>query len=257
SWLRCASVGARSCGRHTRSCAGTRANETCCTATTSTASRSAATRRCPSRPTARISATSSVPCSRRSGRPSRFSREPAAAIGIWTKLCLTRAPGELYTPSYGVSADRSKGVRMRRSGSRKFLWYGSVILAVATVVIAVASAQAAPALKKNFEASVRIENATESHSVFRLTMKNDPASQQTLGSAQFALPAGFALVGTPATNVSTGFSVRYLGGNIAEFDANSSGTALKAGGVATADVAITPPSACLRNDWRNSAFAQA
>jgi hypothetical protein len=139
---------------------------------------------------------------------------------------------------------------MRSLNGRSYAWSG-VAAVLAVVVVAVASAQAAPALKKNFEASVRVQSAADLDT-FLLRLKNDPGSQQTLGSAQFALPTGFTIASGP-TSLTSGFTVTAVGTNIVQFGATSSATALKPGGVAEATVTVTKSTLCLQNDGSSSA----
>jgi hypothetical protein len=126
-----------------------------------------------------------------------------------------------------------------------------VVALTAALVVIVASAQAAPALKKNFEASVRVNDASLPN-VFRLTLKNDSASQQTLGSAQFTLPAGFTINGSP-TSLTAGFNVTAVGTTIVQFGAVSSGTALRAGGIAEALVTVVKSTLSVQNDPSSTA----
>jgi hypothetical protein len=77
---------------------------------------------------------------------------------------------------------------------------------------------------------------------FTLTLTNDPRAQQSLGSANFTPPAGFT-VGTASNVTNSGFNVTVVG-NVVQFRATSSQTALGKGGTVSADVTTTVPAQC-------------
>src|SRR5690349_24612502 len=96
---------------------------------------------------------------------------------------------------------------MRRSGSRKYLWYGGTLALLAIVVIGVvASAQAATSTKL-YDATVHLAkpqtaSGCGTHTCFTVILMNDGASQQTLGSANFTPPG--ALTANSAGGVPVG-----------------------------------------------------
>lgn len=128
---------------------------------------------------------------------------------------------------------------MKRFGSRHATSYAALLLALAVVaVVVVASAQAAP-LKKKFDAYVVATDSTSTS--FKVTLVNDPSSQQTLGSADFSAP-GLSIrpiTSTPVSSsgnhnwtVCTGSGASTCGdgqNNVVEFRANSSGDGLLPG----------------------------
>jgi hypothetical protein len=124
---------------------------------------------------------------------------------------------------------------------------------VLAAVIAVASSQAAGNTKP-YTANVRIESASDP-STFRLTLANDPKATQSLGSANFTLPANFtAANGTAAiSNITPAgtFNVTVANNNVVQFRATSSSTALGKGASVYADVTVTIPSAaqCTTAAW--------
>jgi len=132
---------------------------------------------------------------------------------------------------------------------RRFLRFASAGLVVLGV-IAAASAQAAGNTKP-YVANVRLENASDPNT-FRLTLTNDPKASQSLGSANFTLPANFtAPDGTGAvSNVGAGFNVTVVN-NVVQFRATSSSTALGKSGTVSADVTVTIPGAaqCTTAAW--------
>jgi hypothetical protein len=105
-------------------------------------------------------------------------------------------------------------------------------------VIAAASAQAAS--NKPYTANVRVENASDLNT-FRLALTNDPRASQSLGSANFTLPANFT-AGAVSNISSTGFNVT-VANNVVQFRAKSSSTALAKGATVSADVTVTKPAA--------------
>ena len=129
---------------------------------------------------------------------------------------------------------------------RRFLRLAFVGLCLVGVV-AVVSAQAAGNTKP-YTANVRVENASDPNT-FRLTLTNDPKAQQTLGSANFTLPANFTA--SSVSNISSAnFNVTIVG-NVVQFRATSSSTALAAGGMVYADVTVSIPAApnCTNAAW--------
>jgi hypothetical protein len=119
-----------------------------------------------------------------------------------------------------------------------FLRRGGVVLMLAIFAVIIGSAQAASS--KPYAANVhRTLNTPGS---FTLTLTNDPKAQQSLGSANFTAPTGLTL-GAVTSISSSGFNVT-IAGNIVEFRAKSSSTALGKGGVVSADVTATTNALC-------------
>jgi hypothetical protein len=112
-------------------------------------------------------------------------------------------------------------------------------LAVAAVAVAIAAATAQATPNKPYLANVHQKLNTPGS--FTLTLTNDPKASQTLGSANFTPPAGFVVspnVGTIGGSDAAGFNVNVVG-NVVQFRAISSGTALQAGATVSADVTVT------------------
>jgi len=128
---------------------------------------------------------------------------------------------------------------------RRFLRFATAGL-VLIGVIAAASAQAASS--KPYTANVRVENASDPNT-FRLTLTNDPRASQSLGSANFTLPANFT-AGAVSNISSNGFTVT-VSGNVVQFRATSSSTALGKGGTVFADVTVGIPTgdSCSSATW--------
>jgi hypothetical protein len=123
------------------------------------------------------------------------------------------------------------------------------VLVLAIFAATIGSAQAAPSTK-NYTANVHAVNAAVTQNTFRLTMTNDPKSNQTLGSANFTPPAGFQLASGAAANVSRlGWSVNVVG-NVVQFRSTSNPLSTTDPSV-SADVTVTSPSlpstTCLAN----------
>jgi hypothetical protein len=125
---------------------------------------------------------------------------------------------------------------------------GGGLLAVAVAVAAVAligSAQAAST--KPYTANVhQTFNTSGTPGSFTLTLTNDPKAQQGLGSANFTPPTGFT-VSTASHVTNSGFNVSVVG-NVVQFRATSSQTALGKGGTVSADV-VTSVAACSSATW--------
>jgi hypothetical protein len=119
----------------------------------------------------------------------------------------------------------------------RFASVGLVLVAV----VAAASAQAAGNTKP-YTANVRVESASDPNT-FRLTLTNDPKASQSLGSANFMLPANFT-AGAVSNISSAAFNVT-VANNVVQFRATSSSTALGKGATVSADVTVTIPGAAL------------
>jgi hypothetical protein len=129
---------------------------------------------------------------------------------------------------------------MKRFGSRKFARYGGLVLALATVVIAVASAQAAPALKKNYTISITPGLAAPgSFGSYSLTLKNSGGSQ-SLGSANITVPKGFTVAVDPSP---AGWSMSTLDPQVIWWRAGTSSNAIQPGQSSTATLNVTVASA--------------
>jgi hypothetical protein len=125
---------------------------------------------------------------------------------------------------------------MRGFGSRKVAGYAAVLLAiVGAAFLAVASAQAAPSTK-NYTVRVAVTNDTVSHQNFTVTIKNDPKSNQTLGSVNVTPPSGFDIAN--GTMGRTGWTANVVG-NVLQF--RSTSNALVAGDSMSATVDVTSP----------------
>jgi hypothetical protein len=154
---------------------------------------------------------------------------------------------------------------MKRFGSRTKTGYLALLLAlVLGAVVAVASAQAAPA-KKKFDAFVVAANTVSTS--FKITLVNDASSQQTLGSANFSAP-GLSISAIPLTSiltadasghswsVCTGSGASACGdgaNNVVELRSASSGDALKPGESVTVSVSVADPTGCTNATWVASA----
>jgi hypothetical protein len=103
----------------------------------------------------------------------------------------------------------------------------------------IGSAQAAPSTK-NYTANVHAVNAAVTQDTFRLTLTNDPKSNQTLGSANIVPPAGFQLAGGDAANITrSGWSVKVVG-NVVQFRSASNPLSAKDPSI-SADVTVMSP----------------
>lgn len=140
---------------------------------------------------------------------------------------------------------------MKRFGTRKVARYGGSagILIVAAIAIAIAAATAQATPNKPYTANVhQTLNASGS---FTLTLSNDAHASQSLGSANFTAPAGFVLgaVSNPGGTDATGFNYS-IAGNVVQFRAKSSQTALGAGQTVSIDVTVTGGIAgCASSRW--------
>ena len=146
---------------------------------------------------------------------------------------------------------------MKGFGSRKVARYGGAVLTLAAVVIAVASAQAAPALKKNYTVSIAPGLAAPGSSgQYRISLGNAASSSQTLGSANITVPAGFTVTAvSPAATTAgaPGWSVSPSspGPQVVMWRAGTSANALRAGTTTTATLSVTAASSftCPRASW--------
>ncbi|HEY1563491.1 MAG TPA: hypothetical protein VGF72_02275 [Gaiellaceae bacterium] len=115
---------------------------------------------------------------------------------------------------------------------------GGLVAAVA----AAASAQAA----SNKPYTANVHQTLNTANSFTLTLTNDPKASQSLGSANFTAPAGFAL-GAVSHVTNSGFTVS-VSGSVVQFRAKSSSQALGKSQSVSADVAVTI-SACTSATW--------
>src|SRR2546423_733545 len=135
---------------------------------------------------------------------------------------------------------------MKRFGTRKVARFGGAagVLAAAAVVGAIAAATAQATPSKPYTANVH--RALGNPGGFTLTVTNDPQASQSLGSANFTAPSGYTL-GAVTNITNAGFNVT-VAGNVVQFRAKSSATALGKGVSASADVAVTI-STCTTATW--------
>jgi hypothetical protein len=131
---------------------------------------------------------------------------------------------------------------MKRFGSLKNAAAVLVLCGLVAAAVAVASAQAA----SNKPYTANVHQTLNTPNSFTLTLTNDPKASQSLGSANFTAPAGFAL-GTVSNITNSGFTVS-VSGSIVQFRAKSSSQALGKGQSVRADVAVTI-SACTTATW--------
>jgi hypothetical protein len=128
-----------------------------------------------------------------------------------------------------------KGLAMRRVVPG---WGAAGVLTglVAAAAIAAATAQATP----NKPYGANVHQTLNTPGSFTLTLSNDAHASQSLGSANFVAPAGFVVgaVGMVGGSDASGFNVS-LAGNVVQFRAKSSQTALDAGQTVSADVTVT------------------
>jgi hypothetical protein len=133
---------------------------------------------------------------------------------------------------------------------RRFLRYGSVLLVLVFVGIAVAAAQAA-ATKKLFDANVHVTNQQDPQT-FTLTLTDDPKSQQTIGSANFTAPAGFQLVQGSVATTRGGWTATVIG-SVVQFRSTSNPlTASSTDLGVSANVTVSSPSlptTCASATW--------
>ena len=128
----------------------------------------------------------------------------------------------------------------------KFLRRGGGVFVLVAFAVVIGSAQAAPSTK-NYTANVTAINAAVTQNTFRLTLTNDPRSNQTLASANFKPPAGFTL--GFASTTRSGWSANVVQ-NVVEF--RSTSNALGKGASVFADVSVTGPTLptiCLSAGW--------
>lgn len=143
-----------------------------------------------------------------------------------------------------------------RRAARWSGWIAALLTVTAGIVVTVGPAQADTSTKV-YEATVIA--AQGSPGSFALTLTNDLASQQTLGSANFTEPTGFTL--GPVGSVSlSGWTVCVgdgqnctPGGNVVMFRANSSSAALSPGRAVSATVPVSSPSTCASATWATAA----
>ena len=188
---------------------------------------------------------SSRPGARRVGAgPSRAPVPEAPQTDYWNlhKSVLNSVAWEVEHAFHGVIAVGVKGVAMKRSGARKFAWFGGLVLALATVVIAVASAQAAPALKKNYTVSITPGLAAPgSTGSYTLTLTNSGGSQ-SLGSANIEVPSGFTDVAVISPSMP-GWSMSKSNPQEIQWRAGTSSNAIQPGGAkSTATLTVTAAS---------------
>ena len=140
---------------------------------------------------------------------------------------------------------------MKRFGMRKRAQYVGVAGVVAAVAVAVAFAAATAQATPNKPYTANVHQTLNTPGSFTLTLTNDPKASQSLGSANFTPPAGFALgavTGTGGTGGS-GFNVNVVG-NVVQFRAKSSAQALGAGKTVSADVTVSSGIAgCTNARW--------
>jgi len=138
---------------------------------------------------------------------------------------------------------------MRRSSARKYGWYCGALLALAAVVIAVSSAQAAPAQKKTYTILISPGLAAPgSTGSFTLTLTNSGGSQ-ALGSANIAVPSGFT-VSIPAP--TSGWSVTATSPQVIMWRAPSSASAIQPGANSQVTLSVGAGMsgfACSTNPW--------
>jgi hypothetical protein len=132
----------------------------------------------------------------------------------------------------------------------RLLQRGGVVLVIAIFAVAIGSAQAAPSTK-SYTANVHAINAAVTQNTFRVTLTNDPQSNQTLGSINVTPPDGFVL-GTASTT-RTGWSANVVG-NVLQFRSTSNPVAK--GDSVVADVTVTSPTlptSCADATWTPAA----
>src|SRR3954462_4645540 len=126
---------------------------------------------------------------------------------------------------------------MKRFGSLRNAVAVLALCGLVAAAVAVASAQAASS--KPYTANVH--QTLNTPGSFTLTLTNDPKASQSLGSANFTAPAGFALGAVSnitSSGLTTDFNVTVVG-RVVQFRAKSSATALGKGQSVSADVAVT------------------
>jgi hypothetical protein len=140
----------------------------------------------------------------------------------------------------GVSIMAARGSTVILAGR---LRRGAVVLVLAIFAVTIASAQAANSTKPY---AANVHRTLNTPGSFTLTVTNDPRAQQSLGSANFTAPSGLAL-GSVTSITNSGFNVT-VAGNIVQFRAKSSATALGKGGTVSADVTATTTTQCFTSD---------
>jgi hypothetical protein len=118
-----------------------------------------------------------------------------------------------------------------------------VALVLASSLVAIGVAQAANSVKPY---SASVHRTLNTPGSFTLTLTNDPRAQQSLGSANFTAPSGLTL-GSVTSVSSVGFNVTIVG-NVVQFRATSSSTALGKGGSVSADVTAATNAFCTTAD---------
>jgi hypothetical protein len=124
-------------------------------------------------------------------------------------------------------------------------------LGLAALVVVIGAAQAAPSTK-SYTPNVRLTNAVTSTSAFTLTLTNDTKSKQSMGSANFTAPAGFA-VPTSSQSVAQGgntWSITSDGSRVVAFRASTNDDALLPNESVSASVNVTVPSSCSSALWQ-------
>ncbi|HJU37117.1 MAG TPA: hypothetical protein VJ716_06855 [Gaiellaceae bacterium] len=123
---------------------------------------------------------------------------------------------------------------------RRALRFGGAAGVLMAVVVAIALAAATAEATPNKPYTANVHQTLNTPGSFTLTLTNDPHASQSLGSANFTAPAGFvlgAVTGKGGTDAS-GFNVT-VSGNVVQFRAISSQTALGKGATVSADVTVT------------------
>jgi hypothetical protein len=132
----------------------------------------------------------------------------------------------------------------------KFLRRGGGVFLLVVFAVVIGSAQAANSVKPY---SANVHRTLNTPGSFTLTVTNDPRAQQSLGSANFTAPSGLAL-GTVTSISNAGFNVT-VSGNLVQFRAKSSSTALGKGGTVSADVTATTTAQCSPSNARSAIWA--
>jgi hypothetical protein len=137
---------------------------------------------------------------------------------------------------------------MKRLGSFRNAAAVAALGGLVAAVMAVAPAQAA----SNKPYTANVHQTLNTSGSFTLTLMNDPKASQSLGSANFTAPGGFALgsVSNIAGTDASGFNAT-VAGNVVQFRAKSSSQALQKGQTVSADVTVTGGiSGCASASWR-------
>lgn len=140
---------------------------------------------------------------------------------------------------------------MKRFGMRRVVRYGGSVGVLVAVVVAIAIAAATAEATPNKPYAANVHQTLNTPGSFTLTLTNDPHASQSLGSADFTAPGGFvlgAVTGIGGTD-SSGFNVT-VSGDVVQFRAKSSQTALGKGQTVSADVTVTSGIAgCTSAQW--------